>query len=357
MTAMELKQYIYANKKVGYILESIGCHSIYYHDKGYYSCGNYNGDNKTAINVFNDRNLSVIDYTRENEIPRGSDIFTLIQYNKKMKFSEAIKYTHELLDIEFTFKHQSKVKEKPKLLSDFFLNVVDGERYENHDNSILALNESVLSEYTEMLYYGWWKERIMPYVRDRFGIMYSYHNNRIIIPYRHWLTGELVGYNARTTVENYELLGIKKYYISPSYKKGNNLYGLWENKSEIEKNGIVVVFESEKSVLIRSTFMDNNCVALSGKFISEEQTRILIGLNVEIVIALDKDVCQKEINFICEKFYGIRKVSYISDGLGLLNEKDSPADASNKVYQYLLKHRKEYGTKEHNEYLKRNNGD
>ena len=54
MTISELKEYIYKEGKIEYVLEEIGCHSIAYHsNKEFYSCGNYNGDNKGAINVRN----------------------------------------------------------------------------------------------------------------------------------------------------------------------------------------------------------------------------------------------------------------------------------------------------------------
>ena len=86
---------------------------------------------------------------------------------------------------------------------------------------------------------------------------------------------------------------------------------------------------------------------------SEEQARILIGIDVnEVIIALDKDVSIEEVWHMCEKFYNIRKVSYIWDSWGLLGEKDSPADASNKIYNFLFKYRVVYDAEKHNKYLK-----
>ena len=58
MTTMELKKYIYENNKVEYILNDIGCTHIYYHsNKEFWSCCNYNGDNPSAVNVFNNEYL------------------------------------------------------------------------------------------------------------------------------------------------------------------------------------------------------------------------------------------------------------------------------------------------------------
>jgi DNA primase len=168
---------------------------------------------------------------------------------------------------------------------------------------------------------------------------------------RYWLTGELLGFNQRTTVENYEEFGIKKYFITPTYPKALNLYGLYENYDAIQKAGYVVVAESEKSVLKRDSLGDSTVVALSGKSISQEQIRILIGLNAEIVIALDKDADINEVRFICEKFYHIRPVSYIYDKWGILNEKDAPMDSNNKNYEFLFNNRVKYDRREHEAYL------
>ena len=88
-------------------------------------------------------------------------------------------------------------------------------------------------------------------------------------------------------------------------------------------------------------------MAISGKEISDEQAKILIGLNCEIIIALDKDVNINHVRYCCEKFYGVRKVSYLYDKWGVLGDKDSPADAKNKIYQFMMKYRTKYDRHEH----------
>ena len=52
MTVVELKEFIYKENKIEFILDEIGCGHITYHPtKDYYSCSNCNGDNKNAINI------------------------------------------------------------------------------------------------------------------------------------------------------------------------------------------------------------------------------------------------------------------------------------------------------------------
>lgn len=167
------------------------------------------------------------------------------------------------------------------------------------------------------------------------------------------MTGELLGYNARTSILNYDLFDIPKYFITPGYQKQNNIYGLYENHDDIKKANYITLVESEKSVCKRDSRNDSTCVALQGHTISDEQVRIIIGLDVrEIIIAMDKDISIEEVWCMCEKFYGIRKVSYIYDKYDLLGEKDSPADADNKIFNFLFQFRNIYDENTHKKYMK-----
>lgn len=351
MTISELKKYIYEQNKIEYILEEIGCHNIVYHqNREFYSCGNYNGDNKGAINVKNNEYLSVINWTREKEFGDNSDIITLVQYNKNMSFVEAIKYIHNILDLPFEFKrNEEKQKKKFDPLNVFKRVLKNGRRTVNVDD-IHILDDKLLDDYIPMLHIDWLREGVMPWTRKKFGLAYSYKHRRVVIPMRYWLTGELLGFNQRTTVENWEEFNIKKYFITPTYPKLLNLYGLYENYDAIQKAGYVVVYEAEKSVLKRDSLNDSTGVALSGHTISNEQVRILVGLNVEVIIAFDKDISIEETRHACEKFKNIRKVSYIHDKWDILSPKDSPADATNKDYQFLFNNRVVYDREEQRKY-------
>lgn len=351
---INLKKYIYENNKIEYVLQEIGNHHIKYHPiKEFYSCGNINGDNIGAVNVKNNEYLTVTNWTREKEFGEGSDIITLVQYNKKIGFIEAVKYLHSILGLEYKWqKNPEKPKEKKNPL-DVFERIINKRKHKKIDvEDIHFLDEELLNDYVPLLHIDWFKDGVMPWTREKFGLCYSYRQKRVIIPLRYWLDGNLLGTNARTTIPNYEEFNIRKYFITPSYPKSINLYGLYENYKSILEVGYVVVYESERSVLKRDSLNDPTGIALSGHTMSEEQARILIGLNSEVVIALDKDININEVRHMCEKFYRIRPVSYIYDNWDLLSEKQSPADANNKIYKFLFEHRVKYDEKEHQEYLK-----
>jgi DNA primase len=351
---ISLKKLIHKENKVEYILQEIGCHHIKYHFvKEYYTCGNYNGDNPNSITVKNNEYINVVNYTRQSEFPENSDIITLVQYNKQCSFIDAVKYLHSLLGLEYKYQKKPEKKEEKFDPLSIFKNIRNRRRNGTVNvEDIQFLNEDILNDYVPLLYIDWFRDGITERTRRKFGLCYSYKQKRVVIPMRYWLTGELMGTNARTTVENYKELNILKYFITPTYQKSLNLYGLYENYDSIQKAGYVVVAESERSVLKRDSLNDSTLVALSGHTLSEEQIRILIGLNVEIVIALDKDIDINEVRFMCEKFYHIRQVSYIHDVWDLLGEKDAPMDANNKTYNFLFKYRVKYDESEHQKYLK-----
>lgn len=345
MDTISLKKYIYENGKIEDILNEIGCNHVQYHpNKEFYSCSNYNGDNQGAVNVKNNEYLGVVNWTREKEFGDNSDIITLVQYNKNMSFVEAVKYIHKILGLPFEFKKREELPKKFDPLA-VFKRIANRRKAINVDD-IKVLEDKLIQDFIPMLHIDWVKQGVTEKTRKKFGLAYSYKHKRVVIPMRYWATGELLGFNQRTTVENYEEFNIKKYFITPTYPKALNLYGLYENYESIQNAGYVVVAESEKSVLKRDSLGDGTVVALSGKSVSDEQIRILIGLNVEIVIALDNDVDVNEVRFMCDKFKNIRKVSYIKDFMGVLGEKDAPMDARNKDYQFLFDNRIVYDKSE-----------
>lgn len=357
MTVIELKKYIINNEKIEYILENLGCRNIVFHPaKNYWSATqpDKNSDNPMGVVIKNCNNLNYYSYSHNIHIEDGKDIFNLIEDTKKIKFAKAIEYTHKLLGLEFTYSSQKKEEKTPKFdpLA-IFKKASKRKRYICNVNDIKYLNEELLDDYYPGLHISWFREGIMPWTAKKFGLCYSYKQKRQIVPIRSWQSGKLVATNARTTVDNYDMWGIKKYFITPGYNKTLNVYGFWENQESIEKADYCVIYEAEKSVLKRDSLNDSTGLALQGHSISEEQIRIILSLDIhEIVIALDKDIPVEEVWSICERFYHIKKVSYIWDKYDLLGEKDSIADASNKIYNYLFKYRVEYTEDLHKKYIR-----
>ena len=132
----------------------------------------------------------------------------------KTSFIEAVKYLHKILELSFEFK---KKEEKPKKKYDplsIFKKILKHSRGIVDVDDIHVLDDKLLDDYVPMLHIDWVKQGITEKTRKKFGLAYSYKHKRVVIPMRYWLTGELLGFNQRTTVENYKEFNIKKYFIT-----------------------------------------------------------------------------------------------------------------------------------------------
>lgn len=345
MNANELKQYIIDNNKISLVLEKVGCHGIKEYNTEY-RAALPNKTNTTAVTVKKDTLFTAIN---SSDITAMGDIFILVMKLQNVTFGKANKIIHQYLGLKYQYKKKETDEEKQDIL-DIFKKVKKSKCVVNRDIEIY--DDSILKEYVNLPHISWIREGIMPFTCKRFNIGYSYDKKRIIIPWRYWCgenENEYVGIVGRTTVPNYEVFDIPKYFGIKPFSKGMDLYGLYENYQSIQEKGYVTVFESEKSVLKRYSRKDETGVAIGCHSISEEQVKILIGLNVDIIIAFDKDVSANEVRKECEKFYGIRNVYYVYDKWNILSEKDSPADMPNKQYEFMFKYKIKYDEAEHKE--------
>lgn len=357
--ASELKEYIISNNLTQKILLDIDCHDIREYGKEW-RAALPNKTNKTALTVYKDT-LSIAIRTSEGNT--YGDIFTLVMKLKNISFGKANKYIHKLLGLKYSYTKNNT--ENITLGADnnnkdplYLFKKIRRESYVGYmfNKDIQIYDNSILEEYSSLPYIGWIREGIMPNAFERFNIKYSYDKRRIVIPERKWDgdENEYIGVCGRTTIPDYEILGIPKYFkLSKTYPKGFNIYGLNENYQTIQEAGIAVIMEAPKSVLKRYSRNDGTAVAIGSCEITQGQAKILIGLNVEICICLDEGISLQHIRKMCEKFYRIRKVSYIYDQWGLIKQgsKDSPADMHNKIYNFMLKHRTLYTEQEHQLYL------
>ena len=343
MTADKLKDYVKKNNKIQIILKSLGCHGITEKSKDI-RAGLPSHSNTTSISVKKD-SLYVRVFHPEKKI-QGGDIFTLVMELKGFNFYDSIVYLHNVLGLEFSSQANFKInkdKNKKKDMLEVFKKV---KRRKFDVAEVQLFNEDILSScsYIQYPHISWVREGIMPYTCEEFNIGYNIKRKRIVIPERYWSgsRNDYIGIMSRTVIKDYKILGIPKYIPLKPFPKSMNVYGLQENYKYIQESGYVVVFEGQKSVLKRHSLLDKTCVSIGSHDISDEQVKILISLNVEIIIAFDKGIKMEHILYTCKKFDKVRNVSYIYDKYDLLKDKDSPVDAGNKIYDYLLKYKIKY---------------
>ena len=113
-------------------------------------------------------------------------------------------------------------------------------------------SEGVLNIFTKFYPPEWLNDGITPAAMDKFNILYSIPQNKIIIPHYN-INNQLVGIRGRALNE-WEIENLGKYMPVQiegqwySHPLSLNLYGLNKTKDNIKKNGICYLFEAEKSV-------------------------------------------------------------------------------------------------------------
>ena len=344
MIAYDLTEYIINNNKIEEVLEEIGCFNIKSYAKEF-RCSTPLNSKSNSTGIKKD-NLKVRIYANDGTITEEEkakmNLYSLVMKIKNVNFPGALKEVHRILGLKFT--NDYKKVDKPKVQSrmlEVFLRARDKNRNNYKYEDLTIYNEDVCKDYIKLPYLEWVREGILPQTQELFNIGYCRETNRVVVPHRYWSgkEDEFVGVMGRTLNQNYDMLDIPKYFPLKAFPKSMNLYGLQENYAEIQKIGMVIVFESEKSVMKVHSKLLKCGVALGSHELSVEQVRILISLDVEVVFALDKDMVEQLSIDMCNQIKYVRKTSYIYDKKGLLGEKDAPIDGGMKILKSLLKNR------------------
>lgn len=337
MKADDLKQYIINNPEyIEKILEDLGFHKIKNKDNAdYITCALPNYNNSNGFSVLKE-NLFCNSFSVHMSF-KGY-LFDLVMEMKGFTFGQCMRYIHGLLGLKYEFS-KDKEDDKPKdSILDFF------KKYDKkHKNNKLKelktyTKEEIEKLYTKCPYIEWVRQGIIPSIQEEFGIGYHYESKRVVFPHRKWDTGEIVGLIGRTlkSEAEIELFDIPKYFPIIKYTKSQNLYGLYENMKYIKEKGEVIVLEAEKSVWQMASKGIRNCVSVCCHDLSEEQIKILVGLDVDIVIAYDKDVPLEYVKSQCKEFNGMRNLYYIYDEINLLKDKESIADKHLKIINVMM---------------------
>ena len=330
MDVQSLKEYILDNDKLPEILQEIGCHSIHNHG-GYITCGNKTGDNKSAIVVYINENLTVVNYTRSmTNNKRTTDIFDLICYNEDCSFPEALKFCCNLFGLDY-YQEPEDIPESLQILK--MLQQMATEEGVNDDAPLKPINEKILSYYFPYGNKLWEDDGISLSTQRLFEVAFDPMTNSIVIPIRDE-QGSLVGIKARR-MEYDPDSGLSKYFFLEPCSKSRVLYGLFQNIKLIQFTGVVWVGESEKFVQ-QLYDMGYYGVSTGGTKISKAQVEMLTRLNAKIVFCYDEDVDEEQLKGISDMFLDGIPVYAIIDKEHILENKESPSD-NPKKFQYLIK--------------------
>lgn len=324
MDITSLKEHIYNEELSEQVLESIGCHHIVNHSNDYITCANKDGDNKNAIVLYLNENLTVINYTRTlSKTKRTTDLIDLVMFAEELSFPEAMKFICNCIGLDY---YQNELEDMPESLQIIKLLQGMNSGFDPEDNSPLKpISKKILDYYIQCGNKMFEDDNISLEIQQEFGIGYDPQSNRITIPLYDSI-GNLVGVKARLFKYDLTEYDPPKYLFLQKCNKSKLLYGYYENKDYIKNSQAVYVVESEKAVQQCASYGYRNVVATMGKTISKSQIELLVRLDKKIIFAFDQDVEYEELMAIKDMFPEQMALYCIYDNDNLLYEKESPTD-------------------------------
>lgn len=330
-----LKEHILENNFIPTILEELGCHHIRKKD-GYFQCANPDGDNTTAVCVYENTNLTTINYTRDisNEKNIHTDLISLVEFYKNESFPYAVKWICDVLDIDY-YSNLDEDLPKSIQLTKLLVEMQSVDTDTETEKPLKPISEKILSYFDPYVNDMFCEDGVGYDTQVEFEIGYDEFTNRITIPIRDDL-GNLVGVKARYFYRKVPEDEQKFIYIEKC-ARSQILYGLYKTINFIKKAQRVFVVEAEKGVqqLYDKGYFE--AVATGGSKISKSQIDKLTRLCVPIIFVFDKDITKEELDDIASRFIDGTEVYALIDTIGILNEKESPTDDISKFEQLLEK--------------------
>lgn len=309
------------------------------------------GDSDSSMKLYYYENKHLfMCYTECNE---SFDIYKLILKvaelnNQKLTFGNTFFGAFSFLLNFFNINNDYNIEQKETY-------TIIRNKYKKKDYDIILneYNPIVLEVFRKYYTAEWLNEGITKEAMEKFNILYYDYANEIAIPH-YDINNRLIGIRARALNENpyAKYMPIKVENTMYSHPLSLSLYGINNNKENIQKIKTAIIFEGEKSVLKCEDILSiNYSVAACGDKINIFQVNLLIkecGIR-EIILAFDKeydklssDEGKKYFNKLYtlgEKYSNYCDVSFIFDMDNLLKKKDSPVDKGKEVFNKLLKKR------------------
>ena len=328
-----LKEHILENNFIPTILEELGCHHIRKKD-GYFQCANPDGDNTTAVCVYENTNLTTINYTRDISNGKNihTDLISLVEFYKNETFPYAVKWICDVLDIDY-YSNLDEDLPKSLQLTKMLVEMQSVDTESETEKPLKPISEKILSYFKPYVNDMFNEDGVSYETQAEFEIGYDEFTNRITIPIRDDL-GNLVGVKARYFYRQVPEDEQKFMYIEKC-ARSQILYGLYKTINFIKKAQRVFVVEAEKGVqqLYDKGYFE--AVATGGSKISKNQIDKLTRLCVPIIFVFDKDITKEELDNIASRFIDGTEVYALIDTIGILNEKESPTDDISKFEQLL----------------------
>ncbi|GFN32455.1 DNA primase [Paenibacillus xylaniclasticus] len=345
----EIKQRIVNEGRVEELLNALECQRVRFASNRYEAQlpSKFNSDNPRSVQVYLTERMSC--RIRSKGIS-DIDIFGLVSYIRfdcydqkdiKNNLYESKKYICSALGYTDFLTRRTNVtlKEDPlKWLKDL--------KKKRHKKALREFDEnriypdSILNQYIMYPYYPYIQDGLTYKTQVDFQVGFDVHSERVIYPIYNQF-GDIVSIKGRTIDPDYKQKGIYKFLYLYNFNKMIELYN-WHNALYyiLEKKE-VIIFEGEKSCWWATQFGFQNCVAIGGDDLSDYQVKMIkdLGIEIKIIIALDKDKSVEDFKKQGRKFGQTRQVYALWDAQNLLSkeQKHSPVDLGEATFIKLYK--------------------
>lgn len=341
----EIKKRIYEEEKIKFILEELECWGINTEQNGkLFVAGLPDGDNPRSVQIKNKESLNSA--IRSKGI--DGDIFDVISYivyeadteeKREGTLSKSKYWVCNKLDyyeyIDEFYKETSNQQQK-KPTYNKWLSGLKKQRDNTKDRIVNNIYpEKILNHFDVIPYKKWVDEGLLPSTQRMFEIGIDVKSDRITFPV-HNSKGEIVGIKGRYCGTNKEIESNYKYlYIYPC-NKSIEFFNFHRALPYIKEKGEVIIVEGGKTTMFLYQWGYYNSISIEGDSLSDYQIEILkdLGMNIKFVFAFDKD---KDAAFVKQEASRLKgRLRYgIIDLENKLQEKDSPTDQGEEVWEYL----------------------
>ena len=246
---------------------------------------------------------------------KGGDIFTFVEEYERVDFSEALKLLADKANVKlkknaFRSKQderKNRIYEINHLASQFYHFLLtkhkSGKSALSYVKDVRGLSDALIITYSlgyaprQSFALTDYLMKKKHYKRDelleagvateRGGRIFDFFQNRLIFPIQD-ARGNIVAFSGRGLTPE----AMPKYINTketPVYVKGDTVFGLYQAKDAIKKEGKVILMEGEFDVITSFKEGITNAVAVKGTALTENQIRLLKRFAQKIVFCFDTD--------------------------------------------------------------------
>lgn len=311
------------------VLESCEFHHIVFKERNSTIRCAFEEDSNPEGILINTDTLVAINYSRNIK----GDIYTLVQHKIGTRnFGETHRYMCSILGFNATSNFVRR-----KFFGGHFsqMNTIE------QDEEYIYPENHLENNYTKVFNEKFLKDGISLFSQFRYDLHFDERTQRIIVPYHteNGLVGTTGRYNGSFKKDD-----VPKWKVIDNFKKGDYLYGLYQNYNDIIKRNLVVVTESEKAPMQMSSWGYHYGVAVGSHSVSVKQASQLRHLAQTIIIAFDEGIDEAEIIEQCKKIkqglFSKVRVGYIYDRHNKYLKKgslSSPTDHGKDVFLALCR--------------------